>query len=246
MKLITLALLCASLLPASAVEITPSDGSDCFNSTLDIAVSEFFGIFDPSVDVSVERIYTICPNTTIGVGEPVAPNTALYQNGDFALFVFNPNVHVRCGASGSSSNNCVLTGGADMLQTLRDRETLASVFPFLPTLVPGLSAYPTDLPSGWVPNVSNMTIRGLTFEDGNGPDDGFFHSVITLAGPGSDLLISDCIVRNSDESSPPSSAILSIYNKEFYTGNGLYMDVTITDCVFEVSEMMCLNLLNCL
>ena len=204
-------------------------------------------MFDPSASdtLQMDRRYTICANTTIQIGEPLEPGGVAYQNGDFPLFVFHPNFSVKCGESGSSINNCVLSGGADMLQTLRDNETLASVLPVLPQLVPGLPAYPTELPTGWMPSADNLRIEGLTFQGGKDLNDGFAHADVIFTGPGSNTTLTDCIFQNSDPSSPPSAGIMSLYYEEFHSDPdaGPYIDLTISECIFRVRSLcrMCVG-----
>lgn len=70
----------------------------CFNSTYDIIYAQL---------VEPREEYVVCPNTHITVGVP-AFGFDIYEGGDWPLMALGPDVKILCGASGSSSNNCVL------------------------------------------------------------------------------------------------------------------------------------------
>lgn len=72
-------------------------------------------------DVSSPRFYVLCPNTTFVTEEKgtVVTTTTNTTNATWGAaeerqvpLVLRPNMHVRCGNSGSRSNACIITGGA--------------------------------------------------------------------------------------------------------------------------------------
>ena len=62
-----------------------------------------------NADTSVQRTYTICPNTELRVGT-IDPNDNNALTGDM-FFQARPNLRINCGPDGSSANNCVVIGG---------------------------------------------------------------------------------------------------------------------------------------
>jgi hypothetical protein len=62
-------------------------------------------------DTSVRRVYTLCPRTTFTTG--VIVNSTV-TGGQFPLNV-RANMSIRCGDSGSRSNNCIITGGIGVI-----------------------------------------------------------------------------------------------------------------------------------
>jgi hypothetical protein len=84
---------------------------------------------------------------------------------EYPLIVFNPNIHIRCGESGSSENKCTLFGSEIQLAGLGDK----------------------DLPdSNIVPDASNFTIEGVTFKNATGTS-------VNFEIQGEAIVIQDCL-----------------------------------------------------
>eukprot|EP00563_Minutocellus_polymorphus_P006994 CAMPEP_0181033778 /NCGR_PEP_ID=MMETSP1070-20121207/7433_1 /TAXON_ID=265543 /ORGANISM="Minutocellus polymorphus, Strain NH13" /LENGTH=627 /DNA_ID=CAMNT_0023111217 /DNA_START=17 /DNA_END=1897 /DNA_ORIENTATION=- len=212
----------------------------CWTSTVAVGIRELLitlGIF-PQWTVDMKRCYKMCPQQTIAIGVQVPDSIPpIYNGGDYPLPLFNPNVHIQCGDSGSSSENCVLSGGTDQFTTLFDKELLNQFIVFLPILLPDLPPL-GDLPDDFVPNTSNLVVKGLTFENGIGAttEGGAFNAMsaaVNLSSPGSNMLFEDCVWRNSDELNPPSAAMSITYHESVHTPGAPYAGITIKDSTFE-------------
>lgn len=232
---------CTMMIPDDAgIPLDPS--GECWTSTVAIGIRELLitlGIF-PQWNVDMKRCYKVCAEQTIAIGVQVPDSIPpIYNGGDYPLPLFNPNVYIQCGESGSSSENCVLSGGTDQFTTLFDKELLNQFIVFLPILLPDLPPL-GNLPDDFVPNTSNLVVKGLTFSNviGHTDDGSAFNAIsaaVNLSSPGSNMLFQDCIWRTSDELNPPSAAISITYHDSVHTSGSPYAGLTIKDSTFEVS-----------
>jgi hypothetical protein len=225
----------------SAVVIDPPDGSGCWRSTTQVSLADIGSLLiDTTFDDSVERIYTFCPDTVIQVG--YLPDITGLQiiGGEFPIVIASPNVHIRCGETGLSSNNCTLRGGQEQLTTLQGTALLEGLLPALPFFIPGLPQYPDSLPADYVgADSTNLIVEGMTFEgSADYETDALGHSPVYFNGPGLNMLIKDCIFKkNVPPEGAPSPAGSAVYLQrwpEFQVKSGTYSSVTIMDSVFEV------------
>lgn len=84
--------------------------SKCYDSIPEIDRLELL-----VTDYSISRTYTICKNTNFQIGllhsfYGVLPNVSP------TMLHLRPNVHIKCGDSGSVNNNCQLVGGDVQLE----------------------------------------------------------------------------------------------------------------------------------
>jgi hypothetical protein len=83
--------------------------SDCFDDLDEIRQLEL----DLSEgDIAIGRTYVLCPDTVFLIGILQADGTFA---GGFAAITPRPNVHYKCGTTGSSANNCRLLGGSSTI-----------------------------------------------------------------------------------------------------------------------------------
>lgn len=150
-------------------QVPSSIAQGCYSSLREIDMKEFSLIQDANYDSSVlpPRSNVLCPDTMIPIG-----SGDYFDNwqGEFPLVIFNPNVHIRCGESGSSENKCTLFGGETQLAGL------------------GISDLPdSNLPdSNIVPDTSNFTIQGVTFKNATGTS-------VNFEIQGEAVMIQDCL-----------------------------------------------------
>ena len=91
----------------------------CFRSTYDIIVQQ---LVDPLDE------YIVCPNTRIDIGVPASSGMETFVNGDWPLLALGPNVVIKCGQSGASSNNCVLNSSFLHIAALPNVRSLGVLF----------------------------------------------------------------------------------------------------------------------
>jgi hypothetical protein len=102
----------------SAVPTTPATPPptrttpDCFTNTTDLF--EIMELASPYVD----KEYIICPNTVFDIGfldndddDTTAGTTCCTIRGGMMTIHVKSKTHIKCGESGSSSNNCTIRGG---------------------------------------------------------------------------------------------------------------------------------------
>ena len=130
-----LASLTVLLLPPNLLVSAQGDGAGCFNSS--------FAIIQAQMSPEIPEAFVVCAGTTIQIGQ-LAQDFSAYTNGDWPLMALRPNVTIKCGESGESSNNCVVI--SDFIHVL--------TFPDLPQL--GVTGIRTD----------NLYISGFTFTGG--------------------------------------------------------------------------------
>lgn len=87
-----------------------ASAASCVNSVSVISSAEYFR------DEDVTATYILCPDTIFlisDLGSNVSPSVE--ETETIALKVKKSNIHIKCGADGASSNNCVFTGGSYQL-----------------------------------------------------------------------------------------------------------------------------------
>eukprot|EP00978_Attheya_sp_CCMP212_P017289 scaffold46035_cov54-Attheya_sp.AAC.1 len=220
--------------------IDPS-AKKCWSSSSEITINEFLSIHDDdsitTLANNAERIYVICPNTELLIGTQLLNNqgsVSLFVGGEFQIGVFLPGLHIKCGESGSSKNNCTLSGGQEQITSLGSTDLLHELYPIL---MPDLPFFPTELPPGFQLDTSGLTIEGMTFtnfsmlpETEGG--DGLRHSPLHLISPGGNIMVRDCIFHHGNLDHPAGSAIELAFQENLWSGNGVYLDVTVKDCEF--------------
>lgn len=76
----------------------------------------------PELVLAEPRTYVLCPNTNYFMGNDPGRNFQ-FQTG-FASLIGRPNVHYKCGDSGSSANNCRLLSGSYPIALLDPFDTV--------------------------------------------------------------------------------------------------------------------------
>jgi hypothetical protein len=79
-------------------------------STCILSINELESEESQVTDFSVERLYTLCPQTTYTIGRQDFYGTVLYETGSHMIHL-RPNLHIQCGDTGARSNNCIISGG---------------------------------------------------------------------------------------------------------------------------------------
>jgi len=149
-----LATICRVALPLSLMA-TRTEGvaqtAGCIGSTNELVVEE-----SKVTDLSVTREYVLCEDTVYSIGFQDYYSSKVLQGGSDMLQL-RPNLHLKCGATGSKSNNCLVTSGDVQME--------------------GTTFYgaPGDV-------LENVVITGVTFADAgkhmvwiNKPGDILFH-----------------------------------------------------------------------
>lgn len=88
------------------------NNATCFTDPIVIQTLEYEA-YQRGDDSSITRTYHFCPNSVMKVFEfDTHLYRYIYTTGEvFPLYVFRPNVHIKCGFDGAISNNCTFTGG---------------------------------------------------------------------------------------------------------------------------------------
>jgi len=219
---------------------SPTTGS-CFTNLSEITIFELHCIFQgalgsadpacPNPSVlggdwtslrDTRRTYTVCPDSIFSA-PLVSPDEAITQ---YPLGTVNPNVEIKCGESGQSSNNCVITGGNVHFLTPH------------PSYI-GLT--PTDIFQMSFLDVSNLLIRGVTFtgvdkDFGTDPDNAGDFTNISLHLPGVNIGIHDCVFKdNAVDDVIQTLFVEEAYNAKKRPGTE-YMSVLIDDSVIKTTK----------
>ena len=195
---------------------------DCYTRTVDIALAQtdmmemaasgnVSGVMTPDGFIQDDRIFVLCPYTTIRLGTLDDPEVG-FVNGDYPLTALMDSVEIQCGPSGDRSHHCVIDGGS--LQVLLN--------PSLPEPLAGAAVNRTD----------NVIFRGITFT-GQLTDvksDSSMGGVSVFANnPGTNVTFIDC----SWEDMEAPQGLVHVGGE---TGNkwsfGPSMDLTFEDCTF--------------
>jgi hypothetical protein len=62
--------------------------------------------------------------------------------------------------------------------------------------------------------------------------DGLLHSPLQWMSPGDNIIVRDCIFHHGNLEHPAGSAIELVFQENLWSGNGVYLDVTVKDCEF--------------
>ena len=84
---------------------TIAQTAGCIESTNELVVEE-----SKVTDLSVTREYVLCEDTVYSIGFQDYYSSKVLQGGSDMLQL-RPNLHLKCGATGSKSNNCLVTSG---------------------------------------------------------------------------------------------------------------------------------------
>jgi len=180
--------------------LVPGDGPDgCWTSTTPITQFEFYDIFSntlqallgnpnaaPSIPRDMTRTYVLCPNTAYVIGRQAVPEDNVPEpivGGMWPLGIVNPNVEILCGSTtGERIHNCSIT-------TLE--YALLGVPPDTVKQFGQLPDGPIFEAAASLLDISNLTVRGLTFENSES-----CVSPVSLAAPGENILLDDCAWKN--------------------------------------------------
>jgi hypothetical protein len=99
------------------------DLTSCFTTINGLALQE------SAADTTVQRIYSLCPNSVYGIGMLNFDNVV--QGGQEPI-PLRPNMHVKCGTDGLVEDSCVINGGDVQLDgtsylTVRDSDRIDNV-----------------------------------------------------------------------------------------------------------------------
>lgn len=75
-----------------------------------LSIDELESAESQVTDFSVERLYTLCPQTTYTIGRQDYFGTLLVETGSKMIHL-RPNLHIQCGDTAARSNGCVVSGG---------------------------------------------------------------------------------------------------------------------------------------
>ena len=111
-------------------------------STCILSINELESAESQVTDFSVERLYTLCPQSTYTIGRQDYFGAILFETGSHMIHL-RPNLHIQCGDTGARSNNCIINGGT--------------------VQVDGTSFFAANTTGSTV--LSNVKITGVTFTD---------------------------------------------------------------------------------
>ena len=97
---------CYYLLPFQSMLFVTVRGQ----TTCIISINELESAEAQVTDFSVQRTYTLCPQTTYTIGRQDYFGTILYETGSHMIHL-RPNLHIQCGDTGARTNNCIISGG---------------------------------------------------------------------------------------------------------------------------------------
>jgi hypothetical protein len=72
-------------------------------------------------DYSKLRVYTLCPNTTYEIGNFDSSTGTFDPRYDHPIQLIYPNMHIKCGSDGNSSNGCFLVKGNWQVETFKSQ-----------------------------------------------------------------------------------------------------------------------------
>lgn len=197
-----------SLLLGTTTPFVSAD--ECYNSTSAITVAMLVGS---------QTEFILCPGSKNTIAKPTDATFTEFLPGEQPLVISKPNVTIKCGESGESTNNCIITGG-----------TVQIVAP---------QAITPSHPDNGTISVDGLFVKGVTFQGDLGFPDGGDLTISPTAGGslsiglftmGENVVFEDCIwedmaahgVFEADRTSP-------IFKTKVPR---LSQDVTIRDSVF--------------
>lgn len=137
------------------------------------------------IDENAFRTYILCPNTEYNLAEVLHQGEA-HSEGQSPLLISKSNVRIQCGEDGSSSNNCILTGGIYQLGFFRVASDGAR----------------NDV------SITNAFVQGLTFKSS-----GTFNIMVENRG---ELTITDCVFRNNQNISPIFASTAALGSRKLH------------------------------
>ena len=254
----------------------PPQDKTCFGPTdlFEIGKTEIFVILGlvQGVSLTDTRRYELCTQTTYPFGLEDANSGPFFtydSNTETRLrpmSLVNPNIEIHCGPPpGVSSRDCIFGGpnSGVAINTPADRQTIVDYVNLLgPTITPALVNIGNSIPAAWVPDVTNLVVRGITFRgseainyqcrngNGNGNGNGPITNSQCIYGPvrlyafGQNQRIVDCKFEDSGLMRAQYGGIVLSYNQAWHgLGDGSlpYQELTVEDTVFQVSlELFCM------
>jgi hypothetical protein len=128
--------------------------SSCISSTNDLEALEA-----AVTDYSVERQYTLCPQTTYSIGRLDFYGTLLTTSGSDMIHL-RPNLHIQCGETGESTNNCIISGGSVQLDGTGFRTNVTSLEN---VVITGLTFTNTLQSNVWIDRMGSVLFRDCIF-----------------------------------------------------------------------------------
>jgi hypothetical protein len=131
------------------------NGQTCLSSTNDLESLEL-----QVTDYSVERKYILCPQTTYTIGLLDFYGEMQPSTGD-AMIQLRPNLHIQCGETGESTNNCIITGGTLQVDGTAFRNNVTSLEN---VVITGLTFTNTLQSNVWIDRQGAVTFRDCIFQ----------------------------------------------------------------------------------
>jgi hypothetical protein len=134
----------------------------CIDSTDEIAWQESL-----VSDFSIKREYILCEDTVYAIGfwDSLSNDAPLY--GGSAMISLRPNLHIRCGATGSRNNRCLLEAGdvhIDGTTSFDGVNTSITAFPNV--VISGLTFVNASKHVAWIDKPGSITFRDCEFRVG--------------------------------------------------------------------------------
>lgn len=129
--------------------------SSCISSTNDLEALE-----SAVTDYSVERQYILCPETTFSIGRLDFYGTLISSTGSDMIHL-RPNLHLQCGETGESTNNCIISGGSVQLDGTGFRKNVTSLEN---VVITGLTFTNTLQSNVWIDRMGSVLFRDCIFQ----------------------------------------------------------------------------------
>ena len=130
-------------------------GQTCLSSTNDLESLEVL-----VTDYSVERRYILCPQTTYSIGLLDFYGTLQTATGADMIHL-RPNLHIQCGDSGESANNCIISGGSLQVDGTAFRNNVTSLDN---VVISGLTFTNTLQSNVWIDRQGSVLFRDCIFQ----------------------------------------------------------------------------------
>jgi hypothetical protein len=130
----------------------------CIDSTDEIAWQESL-----VNDFSIKREYILCEETVYSIGfwDSLDPDAPVY--GGSAMISLRPNLHIRCGATGSRNNHCVLEAGDVHIDGTSFGGVNASITAIPNVVITGLTFVNASKHVAWIDKPGSVTFRDCEF-----------------------------------------------------------------------------------
>jgi hypothetical protein len=129
--------------------------SSCISSTSDLEALEA-----AVTDYSVERQYILCPATTFSIARLDFYGTLITSTGSDMIHL-RPNLHLQCGESGESTNNCIISGGSVQLDGTALWKNVTSLEN---VVITGLTFTNTLQSNVWIDQMGSVLFRDCVFQ----------------------------------------------------------------------------------